>query len=96
MYLLRPLKPFNKRYEKLTFHNQKLKLRIARALDLMMQNPKNSSLRSHKVQTKKFGVCWSSRVTKDIRIIWKYDRDNNLVILILTIGGHTGRNKVYK
>jgi len=35
------------------------------------------------VGTKKFGEKWASWATGDLRIIWDYDENNHLTILIL-------------
>ncbi len=59
-----------------------------------MLDPYYPSLKTHKVDITNFGVVYSSRVTGDIRIVWKYlNRDT---IVILTTGGHDGKSSVYK
>ena len=60
-------------------------------------NPWDPSLKTHKVNAivSKDKVR-SSSVTGDIRIIWDFDENNNLIIVMLTIGSHSGSNKVYK
>jgi len=75
--------------------NNKIKDAIEGTLDLLASDPKNPALRSHKVSSRLFGECWSSRVTGDIRIIWKYAEDTIQVISILDIGSHSGSKKVY-
>ncbi|MBU0619257.1 hypothetical protein KKD62_03415 [Patescibacteria group bacterium] len=45
--------------------------------------------------TKKFGERWASSVTVDLRVIWDYDRKKKLTILVLSLGGHSGKRKVY-
>jgi len=39
---------------------------------------------------------YSSKVTGDLRIIWNFDKNNNLFLILLDLGGHEGKNKVYK
>ncbi len=73
-----------------------LQAKVVKTLALLSRDPKYPALKSHKVQTPDFGVCWSSRVTGDIRLIWDFDEDNNVVILVLDIGGHSGSGKVYQ
>jgi len=73
-----------------------LKKRLMTALKKLSLDPTHPSLRSHKVNTPDYGVSWSSRVTGDIRIIWKYGSSERLIILLLDIGGHSGSHKVYK
>jgi mRNA-degrading endonuclease YafQ of YafQ-DinJ toxin-antitoxin module len=76
--------------------NLKLVKKIDKVLQLLEIDPKNPSLHSHQVNAKNFGRAWSSSVTGDIRIIWNYDQRNKLVILVLTLGSHSGGDKVYK
>ena len=73
-----------------------LKKRLMTALKKLSLDPAHPSLKSHKVNTSKYGVQWSSRVTGDIRIIWKYGTSERLIIILLDIGGHSGSRKVYK
>ncbi len=91
---LRPT--FTKTYQKLLAKNRDLEMRIGKCFELLSENPQHPSLKSHKVQTPDFGEKWSSRVTGDIRLIWDFDENNNLIILVLDIGGHSGSGKVYK
>jgi hypothetical protein len=59
-------------------------------------NPNNPILRSHKTMAKiENGNIFSSRVTKNIRIIWNYG-DEVDTIDVADIGGHEGGDKVYK
>ncbi|MFH1280602.1 MAG: hypothetical protein ABIJ43_00180 [Candidatus Beckwithbacteria bacterium] len=95
MYKLVFANSFFKEYKILVKKNFKLKKRIVKTFEKLSVNPKQSSLKSHKVSTKKFGERWSSTVTKDIRIIWDYDNKLQLTILVLSLGGHTGKRKVY-
>jgi len=91
------IKPsFEKPYKKLTQGNEQLKKNVRKVFKLLEIDPKYPSLHSHKVETPDFGERWSSRVTGDIRLIWDFDEDNNLIILVLDIGGHSGSGKVYK
>ena len=96
MYKLTFGQNFWRVYKKLTRRNIRLKKRVVETLKLLAQNPKDPFLSSHKVSTKKFGERWSSNVTGDIRIIWDYSEKNELEILVLSLGGHSGKRKVYK
>jgi mRNA-degrading endonuclease YafQ of YafQ-DinJ toxin-antitoxin module len=80
---------FQKKAKKLLKNNLKLVLLVAEKIQELEINPKMPELKSHKVNTPKFGECFSSRVTGDIRIIWRYGEDGLLEILeLLDIGGH--------
>jgi mRNA-degrading endonuclease YafQ of YafQ-DinJ toxin-antitoxin module len=72
-------KYFQKQYKKLIKNNQILETKIDTALTKLLDDPETTS---HKV-----GQYWSCRVTGDIRIIWQY-KDDELVLLLLKIGGH--------
>lgn len=96
MYKLRVAPSYTKTFERLIQDNEALKKRVMIALLKLAENPKHPSLHSHKVNTLAYGQRWSSSVTGDIRIIWDYDSENKLIILLLDIGGHSGTHKVYK
>ncbi|MFZ2152624.1 MAG: hypothetical protein WAV41_01020 [Microgenomates group bacterium] len=89
-------KIFLQKQQKLAKTDHQLAQKVYRVLQILETDPKNLSLHSHKVSTKNFGTAWSSSVTGDIRIIWNYDSQNNLVIFIPTLGSHSGKDKVYK
>ncbi len=40
--------------------------------------------------------AFSSRVNSDLRIIWDYSNNIPQVLDLIDIGGHSGKNKVYK
>jgi mRNA-degrading endonuclease YafQ of YafQ-DinJ toxin-antitoxin module len=86
---------FLKRYDKVIRKNKELSKRVRKVIDLLRTDPFYSSLKAHKVNARNFGVKWSSRVTGDIRIIWEFDKSDNLVIYALSIGSHIGTNRVY-
>ncbi len=82
---------FEKSYKILTRKSKSHRKRVEKTLNLLGTDPYHIGLNTHKVLTKKFGTAYSSRVTGDIRIIWKFS-DKKLIILLLTIQGH----EVYK
>lgn len=88
---------FAKKYKKLINKDKNLKIKIDSVLETLSQNPKDSKLNSHKVKTTKFGECFSSSITGDLRLIWSYNDNGELEIIdLLDIGGHSGGHKVYK
>ena len=91
-FQLEPTKYFKKKYQKLTKKQDNLKLKIKSVFKKLSLNPSQDSLKSHKVNTPKFGSCFSSRITGDLRIIWRYNQGEIEVIDLLDIGGH---NEVY-
>lgn len=96
MFLLKLRNSFHKGYKKLTKGNSKLQKQFAKALKLIEKNPFYPSLKTHKVDTKNYTKVYSSSVNGDVRIIWNFDEDNNLVILLLETGTHSGANQIYK
>lgn len=96
MYKLRATIYYKNTLDKLVQDNKTLKKRLFVALAKLAENPKHPSLHSHKVNTAAYGTKWSSSITGDIRIIWDYDSQNRLIILLLDVGGHSGAHKVYK
>lgn len=88
-------KPFSKDLAKLIKAHKLSETRVAKILQLLSIDPFNQSLRTHKVDSKNYGLAWSSRLTPDLRIIWKFE-DDKVKILLLDIGGHSGKHKVYK
>ena len=96
MFTLRTARSFKMDYERITEHNEVIKKRVMKTLQKLSQDPHGQSLRSHKVNTPHHGVRWSSWVTGDMRIIWDYDSSEQLVIILLDIGGHSGSRKVDK
>ena len=73
-----------------------LKKAISKAINLLETNPFYPSLKSHKVVTKDGKTNFSSSVTGDIRIIWRFSKEGAEIIDITDIGGHSGKDKVYK
>ena len=82
--------------EKIAGNNETLNKRIKVTLQKLALNPAHPSLQSHKVNTRNYGIRWSWWVTGDLRIIWDYDTEQRLVIILLDIGTHSGAAKVYK
>lgn len=95
MYELRFSRNFENRYKMFCGKNLRLRRKVEKTLSLLMENPRCPSINSHKVNSRGYGVRWSSRVTGDLRVIWDYDESNRLVILVLSLGGHSGEKSVY-
>jgi mRNA-degrading endonuclease YafQ of YafQ-DinJ toxin-antitoxin module len=96
MYTIHFAKPFWKHLDKVVGNDKKLREKVMKTAQQVGVDPFYVSLRSHKVTTSKFGKVWSSWVTGDLRLIWNFDKDNRLAIFVITIGGHSGKHKVYK
>ncbi|MEI6729053.1 MAG: hypothetical protein WCK98_05415 [bacterium] len=53
----------------------------------MSDNPKHPGLRTHQIDDSEYGKIWSSWVHGDLRIFWKYEGEQ-ILILLLDIGDH--------
>ena len=96
MYKLSFEKNFLKASKKLS-NKKRLKLKqLNIVLERLRENPFSQSLKTHRVDSKNHGKAWSSRVDGDLRIIWNFDSEDRVIILLLDIGGHSGTDKVYK
>jgi mRNA-degrading endonuclease YafQ of YafQ-DinJ toxin-antitoxin module len=86
-----------KKARKLVKKNIKLEVKIASCLVKLKNNPFDISLGTHKVNSKKFGLKYSSIITGDLRFIWDFDTESLKVqiIEIFDIGGHSGTDGVY-
>ncbi len=86
-----------KKAEKLVSKSKELRQKLGQTLIILSETPFDLALKTHKVNSKKFGERYSSRLTGDLRIIWDFDKDTRLVkiIMIQDIGGHSGNKGVY-
>ena len=87
---------FNKTYIQIIKGSKEVEKKVRKALHFLEQDPFYPSLKTHQANTKNYREKWSSWVTGDIRIIWDYDTENRLVIILLDIGKHSGSQKIYK
>jgi len=96
MFTLKITATFAATREKIAGDNETLNKRIKVTLQKLALNPAHPSLQSHKVNTRNYGIRWSSWVTGDLRIVWDYDGEQRLVLIVLDIGTHSGADKLYK
>ena len=77
--------------------NKSLIQKIGKCLVRLKNNPFDPPLNTHKVNSKNFGIKYSSSVTTSLRFIWDFDEDTEELEIteILDIGGHSGNNSVY-
>lgn len=95
MFRLLATSPFKQNLAKATGNDEQRKKRLKTFFQKLALNPAHPSLKSHKVNTPDYGIRWSSWVTPDLRIIWDYYEEEQLTIVLLDIGGHSGSHKVY-
>lgn len=87
---------FKKNFIKLTKNNPNLIKQIDKTLVNLSKDPYSNCLRTHQVNIQGYGKVKSSKVTDDLRIIWKFKKNGEIVIVVLKLCGHSGKNKVYK
>ena len=96
MYQLAPFRYFLKKSQKFVKNNRRHQQKLAHALKILTENPFSLSLKTHRISHKITGKAFSSWVTGDIRIIWDFTKDTQSIILLIDLGGHSGKNKVYR
>ena len=93
-YSLEITEYFSKKAIKIVKKNSKLDIKIRKVLKILEINPFHNSLHTHRVQAPKWGLVFSSHITKDLRLLWDF-KNEKLVILVIDIGGHEGSKSVY-
>jgi mRNA-degrading endonuclease YafQ of YafQ-DinJ toxin-antitoxin module len=93
-YSLNTSSRVDKKIQKLIKGDKKLDKRLRKVFRQLEVNPFYKGLKTHRVYTPKWEEAYSSRVTGDLRLIW-YLYEDNLLILIIDIGGHEGSKSVY-
>lgn len=96
MFRLIQTKPFLKAYQKLISGNLMLEKKIEKTLEALSEDPYQLNLHTHKVNISEIGIVHSSRVTGDLRILWEFLKKDEVLILLLKLGGHSGKHSVYK
>lgn len=94
-YDYRFTKYFERKSSKLFRKDPSLRKRFYKVFLEILEDPFYQGLRTHPVKTSSWGLLYSSRITKDIRVLWKFSK-KEVEILVIDIGGHEGSNKVYK
>lgn len=87
---------YDETYANVTKRDKILQKRVQKALRFLRHDPFYPSLKSHRVSTRNFGERWSSWITGDLRIIWDFDKEQRLTILLLAITEHSGTHREYK
>jgi mRNA-degrading endonuclease YafQ of YafQ-DinJ toxin-antitoxin module len=84
----------DRKAKKLIKGNTQLDKKLRKVFKQMEKDPFYKSLRTHKVNSPKWGMLYSSRVTKDIRLLWDFGEES-ITIMVVDIGGHEGSTGVY-
>ncbi|MCD6570701.1 MAG: type II toxin-antitoxin system mRNA interferase toxin, RelE/StbE family [Deltaproteobacteria bacterium] len=76
---------FKRSYRKKVKNNEKLKEKFWRALDVFIEAPFTSQLKTHKLSGRLEGL-WAFSISNDQRVIFKFlDKDK---VLFIDIGSH--------
>ncbi len=84
-----------KKYKKFVRKDEYLATKIKQTTKAISENPFNSKLKTHKVNSKFEKNVFSSRINADLRITWDFDDNQINIIEFLDLGGHSGKNSVY-
>ena len=77
---------FLKNLKKIINKNSLLSKKIEPFFLKLLSDPFYPGIKTHKVESRNYGKVFSSRLTGDLRILWKfYDQE---IILIFDIGTH--------
>lgn len=94
VYKIKSNRVFAKNLKKLYKNKSQKDLdRVYIIIERIRVNPFHNSLNTHRVVFGKNESVYSSTVTGDIRILWVYDGSS---ILLIDIGGHSGKHSIYK
>lgn len=93
-YKLKSVSRFKRDFKAFSRKNRAVAEKITFVLELLEENPFNSRLDTHSVRISVLGKVYSSRVTGDIRIIWFFLNEGEIVLY--RIGGHSGGSNVYR
>lgn len=94
MYELELTERFKTKYRKLAKNNSQLTEKISIIFDRLRKDPFQKNLKTHKVHVSQLGEVFSSRVTGDLRVLWSV-KNNVCTLMLLDIGGHSGKRSVY-
>ena len=81
---------FVRKFKRLAKKNPQLRIQIEKTLELLTEDPFNSSLRTHKLKGDLGGI-WSCSVDYDNRILFEFIVDiesGEEEIFLLTLGSH--------
>ncbi|MBI2356729.1 hypothetical protein HYV12_01620 [Candidatus Dojkabacteria bacterium] len=84
-----------RKLHKVSKGNSHLVIKVKKVIEILSLDPFAESLNTHKVNSHLFGIVYASKVTGDLRILWNFSGKSKMII-VLTIGGHSGGSKVYK
>ncbi len=86
-FKIETLPKFNKKFSKLIKKNPSIKEKFIKFITILATDPQYPSLKSHQVNSPSFGKVWSSWLHEDLRVLWQYENDK-IIILLLDIGSH--------
>lgn len=96
MFILYFANKFLYKVKKLSKANNRLSICIKNTIKKLEINPRDISLKTHKVLDINGISAFSSEVNWDLRIIWDYRKNELNILDIIDIWWHSWGKKVYK
>lgn len=93
-YKLTYSKKFDRDYRGFVKGNRNLEVRIIKTLLQLGRDPFYQGLKTHRVHIPNLGRVYSSRVTGDLRVVWRVKEGR--IIFLYRIGGHSGSSNIYR
>jgi mRNA-degrading endonuclease YafQ of YafQ-DinJ toxin-antitoxin module len=93
-YILKTTSEYRRKVSKINKKDKGLSERLKIAMKILAEDPFSIRLRTHVIANTDWGRVYSSRINGDVRILWAFD--GKKIILLYTIGRHSGNSKVYK
>ncbi len=93
-YTVLILPKYERSLSKIAKKNRSLALKVKEVVRRIRLDPSRRDVGTHVVTISSFGKVNSSRVNGDTRILWVLEE--NRVIVLLCVGGHSGGSKVYR
>jgi mRNA-degrading endonuclease YafQ of YafQ-DinJ toxin-antitoxin module len=93
-FVLHYTSKYERDFKKIVRKDKLLASKVRDVSEKLSVNPFSIGLRTHIVRISSLGRVYSSKVSGDIRILWTLEEED--IILLHRIGGHSGSSNVYK
>jgi len=98
-FVLHYTSKYERDFKKIVRKDKLLASKVRDVSEKLSVNPFSIGLRTHIVRISSLGRVYSSKVSGDIRILWTLEDwtlEEEDIILLHRIGGHSGSSNVYK
>jgi mRNA-degrading endonuclease YafQ of YafQ-DinJ toxin-antitoxin module len=93
-FMLHHTSRYERDFKKIAKKDKLLASKVRDVSEKLSVNPFSIGLRTHIVRISSLGRVYSSKVSGDIRILWTLEEEG--IILLHRVGGHSGGSNVYK